>query len=91
MTEEAIKTYRGNCHCAAFVFEAKHPDIKKPQGCTCSRCHKSAVLFARLKSEDDLVFEKGAIEKLSSYRFGPKNVEHLVSISRLVLVVVVVV
>ena len=80
MAEEAIKTYRGNCHCASFVFGVKYPEIKKFQGCTCSRCHKSAYLFARLKNEDDLVFERGTIDELSSYRFGPKNVEHLVSI-----------
>ncbi|KAH7030879.1 glutathione-dependent formaldehyde-activating enzyme [Microdochium trichocladiopsis] len=77
MAEEEPKTYRGNCHCAAFVFEAKLPEIKKLQGCNCSYCHKDAFLYARLKGQEDLVFEKGKLEDLVSYQFGPKGIDHM--------------
>ncbi|KAK3944938.1 putative glutathione-dependent formaldehyde-activating gfa protein [Diplogelasinospora grovesii] len=39
------KTYRGNCHCGAFIFEVTVPEIKSVSGCNCSICTKKGYLL----------------------------------------------
>ncbi|KXJ92241.1 glutathione-dependent formaldehyde-activating enzyme [Microdochium bolleyi] len=76
MTED-LKSYRGNCHCGAFVFEAKHAVITKANDCNCSYCYKQAFVHARLTGESDVKFEKGKLADLAAYQFGTKGVTHL--------------
>lgn len=66
---ENLKTYRGNCHCGAFIYEATLPEITSYSECNCSICRKKgyAWLFA---SEGQLDIVKGSIDELASYTFN---------------------
>ncbi|KAL6870552.1 Mss4-like protein [Trichoderma novae-zelandiae] len=76
MTEPKTITYRGNCHCGAFVFETTLPEIKSALHCSCSICTKKGYLWVFPgKGNVDLV--KGSIEGLAAYEFGPKKLKHL--------------
>ena len=45
MTEQVLETYQGNCHCGAFKFSVRLPELKQVFGCNCSICSKVFVLF----------------------------------------------
>ncbi|OHE90728.1 glutathione-dependent formaldehyde-activating enzyme [Colletotrichum orchidophilum] len=77
-TEEPKRTYRGNCHCKAFVYEVELPEIKSASACNCSICSKKGTLWVQPK-RDDLRFVKGAEADLSTYNFGPGQITHKVS------------
>lgn len=68
-----LKTYRGNCHCGAFVYEAKLPEITSYTECNCSICRKKgyAVLFP-----DQLDIVKGSIDELATYTFNEGGFVH---------------
>ena len=51
MTEE-LKTYRGNCHCAAYIYEFKAPENIKPSECNCSSCYKKGSYWYVPKNEN---------------------------------------
>ncbi|KAL2267746.1 hypothetical protein VTJ83DRAFT_5023 [Remersonia thermophila] len=38
-------TYRGNCHCAAFVYEVWLPPIHSALECRCAMCHRKGYLW----------------------------------------------
>lgn len=69
MSEETLRTYRGNCHCGAFVFEFKWPEIKAYNECNCSICHKLAFAWL-IPGQRDLDIVKGGIDDLKAYTFG---------------------
>jgi hypothetical protein len=71
------KTYRGNCHCGAFVYEAQMPEIKKVIDCNCSLCHKKGYLFA-VTPQSTVKIVKGDENALTSYQFGEKKLQHMV-------------
>ena len=74
---EEKKTYRGNCRCAAFIFEATIPEIKEVKVCNCSICHKKNYAFA-LVPDADFKVVKGDIEKnLTTYKFGQGLMSHM--------------
>ena len=70
-----LKTYRGNCHCGAFVFEIDVPEIKVVKECNCSICTRKAYLHVR-PGKDNFRVVKGDVDGLSSYTFGAKKIEH---------------
>ena len=72
---QPLKTYRGNCHCKAFVYEAKVPEINEVFECNCSICHKKGYL---LVMSDDANFEmvKGSEDQLTTYAFGNQKYAH---------------
>ncbi|GIZ40467.1 hypothetical protein CKM354_000380300 [Cercospora kikuchii] len=70
-----IQTYRGNCHCAAFVFEIDLPQIHTVTECNCSICYRKGYLWVT-SSRKDLNVEKGDVKSLSSYTFGPEKLAH---------------
>jgi len=70
------KTYRGNCHCGAFVYEVELPEIKAVSACNCSICTKKGYLWVRPPSEIKVV--KGYEDALTSYTFGSKTFYHKV-------------
>jgi len=35
---EQLHTYHGNCHCGAFKFAVKLPEVKDVYACNCSIC-----------------------------------------------------
>lgn len=74
---EQLKTYRGNCHCAEYVFEVQVPESSKPKECNCSLCYKRGALWLSPKSEN-LHFVKGDPSTLANYTFGGKTWNHKV-------------
>ncbi|KAI0022668.1 glutathione-dependent formaldehyde-activating enzyme [Xylariomycetidae sp. FL0641] len=73
--QEPLKTYRGNCHCAAFVYEVTLPEIKQVTECNCSVCYKKAALWI-FPEPENIKFVKGDPEELVDYSFGKKLYHH---------------
>ncbi|OAR00412.1 hypothetical protein LLEC1_07563 [Akanthomyces lecanii] len=73
-----LRTYRGNCHCGAFVYEAELPEITTVTECPCSICRKKGYLFVSTNSETHFKVVKGSLEGLSEYTFGTKMLHHKV-------------
>ncbi|KAI1769514.1 glutathione-dependent formaldehyde-activating enzyme [Hypoxylon sp. FL1150] len=74
---DSTKTYRGNCHCGAYVYEVKAatPENLKVSECNCSSCYKKGALYALYKTED-INFIKGDPSTLTDYTFGEKKWHH---------------
>ncbi|KAL7627550.1 hypothetical protein AAE478_001743 [Parahypoxylon ruwenzoriense] len=72
---QELKTYRGNCHCAAYVYEIKLPEVTELTECNCSICYKKAGLWSLVKREN-LRFVKGDPDTLTNYTFGKKTFNH---------------
>lgn len=77
-TEKLTKTYRGNCHCATFIFEIELPLIKSASECRCSICVKKAYLWVITDNRPTIVKGEGT---LVSYGFAGKKTLHQVSCS----------
>ena len=76
--EQIPKTYRGNCHCGAFVYEVDlAADIKATAQCNCSVCTKKGYLWS-LPIGDSFKVVKGDEKDLSVYTFGKETVRHFV-------------
>lgn len=71
------KTYRGNCHCGAFVYEAECPEIKEVTSCNCSICVRKGYLWV-FPGKDNFRFVKGDADGLTGYEFGQKMINHKV-------------
>lgn len=69
MPEKDLTKYRGNCHCGAFVYETKLPEIKSYNECNCSICHKLGYAWL-FPGEGNLDVVKGSIDDLTAYSFG---------------------
>lgn len=76
-TKQPLRTYRGNCHCGAFVYEINVPEVKSVAECNCSICYKKGYIRLFLEKKNFRV-AKGDITQLSSYTFGGKRAEHQV-------------
>lgn len=72
-----LKTYRGNCHCARFVYQLKSPEINEYFRCTCSICFKRGAAWL-LADKDHVDFVKGTMDALAVYTFNEGNYKHLV-------------
>jgi hypothetical protein len=70
-----MKTYNGNCHCGAYVFEARLPEITKLSICNCSICSKKAAVWA-IPGKDCLTWVKGDVKTMKGYTFANKQFEH---------------
>jgi hypothetical protein len=79
-TDTELWTYRGNCHCAAFVYEAQLPEIKSALECKCSICYKKGYLWA-ITEPAKFNIVKGSSDTLS--RYTVESVVHRVRTSRL--------
>lgn len=75
-TEQPTKTYRGNCHCGAFVFEVEAPEIKSVSDCKCSICNKRGYKWLVPPKPLTIVKDEG---KLVHYSFASKKMDHQVS------------
>lgn len=74
-SEGNLKTYRGNCHCGAFVYEARLPEITSYTQCNCSICDKKG--YAYLVPEGGQVdVVKGSIDELATYAFNTGGFVH---------------
>ncbi len=74
--EQPTKTYRGNCHCGAFVFEVDAPAITSVGDWKCSICSKRGYLWLVPKKPLNIVKDEG---KLVHYAFASKQMDHQVS------------
>ncbi|KAK8090807.1 glutathione-dependent formaldehyde-activating enzyme [Apiospora phragmitis] len=70
-----LKTYRGNCHCKEFVYEAEIPEIRAANECNCSICTKKGALWVS-PSKDSFHWVKGDEDDLTDYTFGRMLVSH---------------
>ncbi|KAK1749631.1 glutathione-dependent formaldehyde-activating enzyme [Echria macrotheca] len=70
-----LKTYRGNCHCSAFVYTFEAPEIKTVHECNCSICYKKGYLWVR-PSPDTFVVVQGSEEALTTYTFSTGTTLH---------------
>ena len=77
MPTDTLQTYHGSCHCGAFSFNVKLPELKKVDACNCSICSKLAYLWV-FPAKDAMVIEKGE-EKLQEYKFGQQKMTFKVS------------
>lgn len=75
--EQPLKTYRGNCHCGAFVYEIQMPEIKSAQECNCSMCRRKGYLWVIPKS-DTFKVVKGSPDQLTEYTFRTGTMIHKV-------------
>ncbi|CAN8102363.1 unnamed protein product [Discula destructiva] len=75
MAEEKLHTYRGNCHCAAFIFEVKLPAVTGYNECNCSICTLKGYVWL---FPDAVQFQivKGSVDELRSYKFGGGDFAH---------------
>ncbi|KAK7958317.1 glutathione-dependent formaldehyde-activating enzyme [Apiospora saccharicola] len=70
-----LRTYRGNCHCKEFVYEAEIPEIHAANQCNCSICTKKGALWV-FPVKDSFRWVKGDEEDLTEYTFGRMLVGH---------------
>jgi hypothetical protein len=73
-----LKTYYGNCHCGAFKFNVKLPEITTLMVCNCSICSRNAYNWV-FPGAGAFTVEKGE-GTLKDYEFGNKKMVHKVSL-----------
>ncbi|KAI1815474.1 glutathione-dependent formaldehyde-activating enzyme [Poronia punctata] len=71
------KTYRGNCHCAAIVYEITLAEIKKVTECNCSICVKKGTIYVWPDADaDEIKYVKGDPSVLTEYTFNEGKFTH---------------
>ncbi|KAJ7125254.1 Mss4-like protein [Mycena epipterygia] len=75
MATPELFTYRGNCHCGAFKFTARLPEIKAVYTCDCSLCSRNPYLWARPELKAQFVVDKGG-DALKDYEWGDRKMAH---------------
>ncbi|KAJ6479882.1 Mss4-like protein [Mycena vitilis] len=68
-----LTEYRGNCHCGAFKFTFKSPELKEGLACTCSICSKNGYIWT---FPNNLKITNGEESSLKSYEFGKRKMAH---------------
>ncbi|KAJ7055005.1 Mss4-like protein [Mycena amicta] len=68
--------YKGNCHCGAFIYTFKAPEIKSASTCDCSICSRNAYLWVRPEEGSFKVVKGDEDTTLATYQFGRKTVIH---------------
>ncbi len=74
---QPLKTYRGNCHCGAFVYEVEVPEITAAYACNCSICSKKGYLWI-FPPAGAYKAVKGDEKDLKTYIFNEGNLDHKV-------------
>ncbi|KAF7931973.1 uncharacterized protein EAE97_008994 [Botrytis byssoidea] len=69
-----LKTYNGNCHCGAFKFTIKVPEITTVTQCNCSICFKKGYRWV-FPAESCFEITKGE-GTLKEYHFGQRTMVH---------------
>ncbi len=75
--EQPLQTYRGNCHCGAFVFELKTPEIKTYGECNCSICSRKGYAWL-FPAAGAFSVVKGDEKDLTEYKFNAEKYSHKV-------------
>jgi hypothetical protein len=71
-----LKTYKGNCHCGAFKFSIKIPELTSVTECNCSICFKKRYMWVA-PGAGCFTIEKGE-GSLKDYEFGKRSMSHKV-------------
>ncbi|KAJ7671467.1 Mss4-like protein [Mycena polygramma] len=71
MSDSQLVEYRGNCHCGAFKFTCKLPELKQSLYCNCSMCAKNGYLWAFPK--DFTVVKGDENTTLKGYEFANRT------------------
>ncbi|RYP90095.1 hypothetical protein DL770_003787 [Monosporascus sp. CRB-9-2] len=73
-SETRLKTYRGSCHCGAYIFDAKMPEASSLNAseCNCSICSRMGSVWKFPVRSADIAFVKGDPATLTGYAFGNK-------------------
>ncbi|KAJ7034453.1 Mss4-like protein [Mycena alexandri] len=72
-----LAQYHGNCHCGAFKFTLKTPELKEVYACNCSSCSKKGYLWTLpAKIEDFAVVNGDETATLSIYECGKRTSAH---------------
>jgi hypothetical protein len=69
-----LKTYNGNCHCGAFKFSFRAPEITSVTECNCSICFKKGYRWI-FPGPKEIVIGKGE-GTLKEYRCNTKKLAH---------------
>ncbi|RYO76841.1 hypothetical protein DL766_010376 [Monosporascus sp. MC13-8B] len=77
-SEARLKTYRGCCHCGAYIFDAKLPEASSINAseCNCSICSRLGAVWKFPLRSEDIAFVKGDLATLTSYAFGNKMITY---------------
>ena len=73
---QELRTYHGKCHCGAFKFRVKIPELKEATECNCSICFKKGYKWV-FPAENGFIVDKGE-GALKGYEFGQKATVHKV-------------
>ena len=71
-----LKTYKGNCHCGAFKFSIKIPELTSVTECNCSICFRKSYKWV-FPGAGCFTIEKGD-GGLKNYEFGERSMLHKV-------------
>jgi hypothetical protein len=74
-SQSPTRTYRGNCHCGAFVYEVEAAEIKAAGDCNCSICSKRGYVFMEPQKPLTIIKDEG---KQVHYTFGSGKIDHQV-------------
>ena len=64
-----LKTYVGCCHCGAFKYTLRVPEIEKTTVCNCSFCSVKGFYFLFPGKKEALTVERGG-DGLKEYSFA---------------------
>lgn len=75
MTNDALVTHRGGCHCGRVRFEVRAPAVLRVKQCNCSICSKAGFLHLIVRAEHFTLLS--GREALTTYTFNTGTARHL--------------
>lgn len=75
MSEQALVTHRGGCHCGRVRFEVLAPARVAVSDCNCSICGKSGYLHLIVRAENFKLLSGSDV--LTTYTFNTGTARHL--------------
>jgi hypothetical protein len=73
MSDRAVQTYRGSCHCGAVAFEI-HTDFPELTTCDCSICRRKNALMVKVHERDFKLL--AGDNALTLYQFHTRTAKH---------------
>jgi hypothetical protein len=75
MSEQALVTHRGGCHCGRVRFEVRAPARVDVADCNCSMCSKTGYLHLIVRAGDFKLLS--GQDALTTYTFNTGTAKHL--------------
>jgi len=75
MSDQALLTHRGGCHCGRVRFEVLAPARVQVSDCNCSMCSKTGYLHLIVRAEHFKLLSGQDV--LTSYTFNTGTAKHL--------------